>query len=252
MYGRYRLQIHARTLALPEFNEEAQERVERAHLLVIGAGGLASCCLPQLVTQGVGALTLVDDDTVSFSNLPRQILFTPQHVGQPKVDVARERLQQWAPQVKINTCKAHFPLVEEPWLQDTASMTLPFTMALDCSDNLATSLALNDYCAKYKLPLLWAGVEGYQGQISLLHAQKGITLQDIVAAPSEPMEEPPQAIFAPLVQAMGSLMVAEVIKYLVGFVATLDGYLLHLNIKEYALQRFAVHSSSTSLAKEAS
>ena len=79
---------YARQRILPGFGEAGQDRLSRAHAVVIGAGGLGSAVLPILAAAGVGTLTVIDDDLVDETNLHRQILHGAHDVGRPKVESA--------------------------------------------------------------------------------------------------------------------------------------------------------------------
>ncbi len=72
---------------------ELQARLERAHVVILGCGGLGSWVAAGLACSGIGRLTLVDDDVVELSNLNRQLLFTEADIGRPKVDAAAASLR---------------------------------------------------------------------------------------------------------------------------------------------------------------
>lgn len=83
---------------------EMHERVVRSSVLLIGTGGLGSWIAYGLAAAAVGRLGLCDPDTVDLSNLNRSVLFDRGSVGKPKVDAARERLSEFAPELQIQTC----------------------------------------------------------------------------------------------------------------------------------------------------
>lgn len=227
-YSRHWRQIHARTIALEGFTPEAVQQLGSARILAVGAGGLGSACLPLLLSQGVGHVTLYEFDAVSPSNLPRQLLYTPGDVDRPKAQIAKERLLQKAPWADVTIHQEPFP----PKDLDCAT-GCHFDLAIDCSDNHRTAFALNSYCRQQALPLLWGGVEGYVGQVALLHGKQQIDLEDII--PKESIQTPTApAVFAPAVQVMGALMAGEAVKYLLRLEPSLDGAMLHVNLKSYA------------------
>src|SRR5690606_12191095 len=92
---------YSRHLLLKEFGKEAQLKLKKAKVLVIGSGGLGSPVLLYLAAAGVGQIGIVDFDVVDDSNLQRQVLFTIQDIGKPKVMAAKERLEQLNPFIKI-------------------------------------------------------------------------------------------------------------------------------------------------------
>src|SRR5476649_1858337 len=88
-------------MALPGFSEATQRSLQNARVLVVGAGGLGCPAAQYLAAAGIGTLGIADADTISISNLHRQILFTPADAGKKKVVVACERLQQQNPGIKL-------------------------------------------------------------------------------------------------------------------------------------------------------
>ena len=90
------------TTFLKEIGEEGQLKLLRSKVAVVGCGGLASSALIYLTSIGVGNITIIDNDVVSLSNLPRQNLFTYDQCGELKVLAAKERLEKINPDVTIN------------------------------------------------------------------------------------------------------------------------------------------------------
>jgi bacteriocin biosynthesis cyclodehydratase domain-containing protein len=83
--------------------DAVQARLAGKHVAVIGVGGIGTWLSYFLAAGGVGALTLIDGDTIEDSNLPRQVLFQPGDVGRAKVEVAAERLTTLRPDLRLRT-----------------------------------------------------------------------------------------------------------------------------------------------------
>ena len=81
-----------RQIILPEIGEEGQNKLQKAKVLIVGVGGLGSPIALYLAGAGVGCLGLVDDDSVSISNLQRQVLYSEEELGKPKAVCASQRL----------------------------------------------------------------------------------------------------------------------------------------------------------------
>ena len=96
LYERYHRQI-----ILPEFGEEGQQKLLKAKVLVIGAGGLGCPALQYLAAAGVGTIGIVDDDVVALNNLHRQVLYSVNDIGLSKAERAAKILQQLNPEIKI-------------------------------------------------------------------------------------------------------------------------------------------------------
>jgi molybdopterin/thiamine biosynthesis adenylyltransferase len=95
-FSRYSCQI-----ALPGFGAAAQQLLQQAKVLIVGAGGLGCPTAQYLASSGVGTLGIADNDIVSVSNLHRQILYTPAEVGQSKAIIAAQKLQARNPDIKV-------------------------------------------------------------------------------------------------------------------------------------------------------
>src|SRR3982750_1468657 len=106
-FSREELARYDRHIIIPEFGLEAQTKLKKAKVLVIGSGGLGSPVLLYLAAAGVGTLGIVDFDVVDDSNLQRQVLFGVESVGKPKVEAARARLAALNPHLKIILHNTH-------------------------------------------------------------------------------------------------------------------------------------------------
>ena len=93
--------MHTRTELLVK--KEGIDKLKNAHVLVVGLGGVGGYCAEQLCRTGIGNLTIVDGDTVSVTNINRQIIATNDTVGQLKAKVFEERLHAINPECNITT-----------------------------------------------------------------------------------------------------------------------------------------------------
>lgn len=157
MAGGHGLSRYARQIALPEFGQMAQDRLAVAHVLIVGAGGLAAPVLQYLVGAGVGRITLMDGDRVSLSNLHRQTLFRMDDIGQPKAEVAARHMAALNPDCAITTVAAPLDPANAP--EHVAAADL----VLDCADSFAASYVLSDTCLAQSKPLISASVVGLSG-----------------------------------------------------------------------------------------
>lgn len=155
-----RLERFARHIVLPEVGGAGQVALARAHVVLIGCGGIGSPALQYLAGAGIGALTLVDDDVVDASNLQRQTIFTPTDIGQPKAEVAARWVERFDPALKV---RAHVGRVRG---DNVARVLQDATLVLDGSDNFATRLAVSDACVRAGVPLTSAAIGRFQGQVA--------------------------------------------------------------------------------------
>ena len=127
---------------------EGQERILAAHALIIGAGGLGSPAALYLASAGVGKITLVDDDTVDFTNLQRQILHTQARVGMAKAMSGQQALTAINPEIQI------VPLQQRLTGEALEALVANADIVLDCTDNFATRHAINRACVIHRKPLV--------------------------------------------------------------------------------------------------
>ncbi len=220
---------YSRHILLDEWGIEGQERVLRAHALVIGAGGLGSPAALYLGAAGVGQLTLVDPDQVDLTNLQRQIAHTTARVGQPKVASARAAVADINPEVSVQGIAAR---ADAALLADLVPQA---DVVLDCTDNFTTRQAINAACVRHGKPLVSGAAIRLDGQVAVYDPRDP-------ASPCYACLFPPDAVFeetqcatlgvlAPLVGIIGAMQAAEALKLLAGVGRSLAGRLLMLDAR---------------------
>jgi adenylyltransferase/sulfurtransferase len=157
----------SRNIILSQIGKTGQERLLKSKILVVGAGGLGNPALQYAVAAGIGQITVVDGDTVQLSNLNRQILYSPDEVGQNKAVVAVEKIKNLNPYVSI------IAVPEFLNFQLARKLIPEHDVVLDCTDNFATRYLINDACTYFQKPFVSASVEGFSGQLSTFNAKMG-------------------------------------------------------------------------------
>jgi molybdopterin-synthase adenylyltransferase len=145
---------------LPEVGGAGQVAMSKAHVVLIGCGGIGSPALQYLAAAGVGKLTLVDDDVVEDSNLQRQTIFSTADIGKPKAEAAASWVQRFDSALNVRAC------TERVGGGNAARIIENVTMVLDGCDNFATRLAVSDACVAANVPLTSAALGRFQGQIA--------------------------------------------------------------------------------------
>ncbi|SIN59711.1 adenylyltransferase and sulfurtransferase [Parasphingorhabdus marina DSM 22363] len=159
----HQLDRYARHIVLRDIGGAGQKKLLDAHVLIIGAGGIGCPAIQYLAAAGIGKLTIVDDDVVSLSNLQRQILFTSDDIGQPKVEVAQKAAGRINPETLINIVNQR--LTAQHFSGESAAFFDDIDVIVDGSDNYRTRLLVSDLSIAHKVPLVSAAIGQFQGQL---------------------------------------------------------------------------------------
>ena len=153
------LERYSRQLVLPEWSGEAQERLKSASAIVVGAGALGSPAATYLAAAGIGRLGIVDEDVVELSNLHRQPLHYSPDVGRQKAENAALKLGVLNPEVGVDP----YPVrIDE---RNAPAIVMGADVVVDCSDTFETRYVVNDACCAQRVPLVEAGVLGFDGLV---------------------------------------------------------------------------------------
>lgn len=204
---------YARQLSLEGWGREGQLRLKNASVAVVGVGGLGSPALLYLAAAGVGRLGIIDPDEVSLSNLHRQVLFPHSEQGRAKVESARDALERVNPLVHVVEHRVHLSA------EDSLTILGDYDVVLDCTDNFATRYLVNDSCALLGIPLVWASVLAFHGQLSVFWAVHGPCFRCLFPTPPAPGMVPncvEGGVLGVLPGALGVAMATEALKLITG------------------------------------
>lgn len=218
---------YARHTILPGFGIEGQQKLRTSSVLVIGAGGLGAPILLYLSAAGVGRIGIIDPDLVSLSNLQRQVLFTVEDIGTPKVDAAARRLSALNPHITFETFP--FALTHDNALE----LLSKYDLIADGSDNFPTRYLVNDACVLLGKTLVYGAIFQYEGQVSVFNyttpdGKRGPNYRNVYPDPPAPGTIPSCAeggVLGVLPGIIGSMQANEVIKLLTGTGTPLSGVL---------------------------
>ncbi len=224
------LERYARHIVLQEVGGPGQNKLKNSSVLVIGAGGLGAPMLMYLAAAGVGRIGIVDQDTVSLSNLQRQIVHATERVGLPKVESARAMLKAINPHVDV------IPYTERFSVDNALDLIGRYDIVADGCDNFPTRFMVSDACYFAKKTLVSAAVGQFDGQISTfkphLMSPSGdpfptyrCFLGELPARGSFPACEE-AGVLGALPGILGSMQAMEVIKELLGIGESLAGRIL--------------------------
>jgi adenylyltransferase/sulfurtransferase len=229
------LERYARHIVLREVGGPGQAALKRARVLVVGAGGLGAPLLLYLAAAGVGTIGIADDDTVSLSNLQRQVIHTTPDVGRPKVESAADLIGRLNPHVLVAAHPVRLAA------HNALDLIGRYDIVADGSDNFSTRYLVSDACYLARRPLVTAAVGIFDGSLTTIRAHQ--TGPDGARNPTYRclFPEPPPAgtvpacaeagILGALPGIVGALMALEVIREIVGFGEGLTGRLLMIDAR---------------------
>jgi adenylyltransferase/sulfurtransferase len=229
------IERYARHLVLREVGGPGQARLKAARILVVGAGGLGAPLIQYLAAAGVGTIGIVDDDTVSLSNLQRQVIHGTPDLGRLKIESAADAVGRLNPHVGV---EAH-PMRLTP--ENAETLIAAYDVVADGSDNFATRYAVSDACFNAKRPLVTAALGQFDGTLTTIRAHETAadgrpnpTYRCLFPSPPPPGSVPACAeagVLGALAGVMGSLMAMEVIRAVAGFGEPLVGRLLMVDAR---------------------
>ena len=226
MFSQDELERYARHIILPEVGGAGQQALKSARVLVIGAGGLGSPLLLYLAAAGIGTIGIVDDDTVSLSNLQRQVAHGTGSLGQKKTSSAAATIASINPHVQVIE---HDLRLNE---QNAASLMGGYDIVADGSDNFDTRFLINDTCYQLKKILVTAAILRFDGQLSTFKAHQGAPhpcYRCVFPEPPPPGSVPAcseAGVLGALGGVMGSLQALEVVKEILELGDSLSGRLM--------------------------
>lgn len=222
---------YSRQLSLKGFGEKAQSRLLLARVLVVGAGGLGCPALQYLAAAGVGVLGVADDDVVELSNLHRQVLYTMEDIGLPKVDPAAARLRNLNPDIEL---RPHCIRISN---RNALELIEKYDIVVDGTDNFTTRYLLSDACVLLGKPLVFGGLYHYEGQVAVFNVPDD---EGRVTHYRHLFPEPPSMLEAPgcneagvlglLPGIIGMLQAVEVVKLITDIGQPLINRLLTYNL----------------------
>jgi len=170
-----------RHIILSEIGKVGQDKLSKAKVLVVGAGGLGCPVLQYLVAAGIGTVGIIDFDVVEESNLQRQVLFGASSLGQNKAEAAKMRLSDLNNNINIKS----YPI--KLTFQNALGLFNQYDIIVDGTDNFETRYLINDASIITKKPVVFGAIYKFQGQVSVFNYKDGPTYR--CAFPSKPQKD---------------------------------------------------------------
>ena len=241
-------QRYARQLILPEVGEVGQQKLLRAKVTVIGAGGLGCPVVQYLAAAGVGEITIVDGDTVDLSNLQRQVAYHILDIGEPKVQVLAKRMALLNPMVKV------IPIQKFVDAENILPLIEHAQVVVDCTDTFDSRYLINDACIIAQKPFVAASLQGFTGQLSVFNFNGGPTYRCLYPDPPDAQDAPncnEIGVIGVIPGIMGSLQANEVLKIILNIGRVLSGELLCFDALKMDFQNFAFDLNKANLVPRA-
>ena len=230
-------------MLLGEIGEEGQAKIRSARVLLVGVGGLGSPVATYLTGAGIGTLGLIDDDTVSLTNLHRQVLYTEEEVGQPKAECAMRRLHALNHEVRF----VAYPERLTP--ENAEDVIGKYDLVVDGMDNFASRFIVSDACERLGKPYVHGAICGLEGQVSVLccpascspHGEKGRCTYRTLFPDEEAtleMPHPGKQVLGTTPAIVGSVEATQALMLIAGFGQPLIDKLWTVNLA--TMQSFTI------------
>lgn len=198
-----------RQTILPEIGDEGQEKLKKARVLVIGAGGLGCPVLQYIATAGIGFIGIMDFDTIEIHNLHRQILYTENEIGKEKAIIAKEVVSKLNPLIEVEAINAKLTS------ENASTIIQQYDVIVDGSDNFATRYLVNDTCVQFQKPLIYGSILKFEGQVAVFNHNGSKNLRDLFPEMPDPKEVPNcnlNGVLGTLPGIIGTMMAHETLK----------------------------------------
>lgn len=221
------IERYSRQIMLPEIGEEGQRKLSQASVLLVGVGGLGSPVSLYLTGAGIGRIGLIDADVVSESNLQRQVLYTENEIGLPKVECAKRRLQALSSHIQIDTYPELFSK------ENATELVGKYDLVIDGCDNFATRYLINDCCVSAGKPYIYGTIGEFFGQVSVFNYQGGMTYRDLFPDEKELTSRPRaiNGVIGVVPGIIGCIEASETIKVITGCGTPLRNRLFTIDIR---------------------
>jgi adenylyltransferase/sulfurtransferase len=236
--GRRELRRYSRHLLIPEVGLAGQEKLSRARVLVVGAGGLGAPVLQYLAAAGVGRIGIMDDDVVDETNLQRQVIYATADIGRSKVQAAAERVSALNPHVGLD------PIPRRLDASNARDLVRLYDVVVDATDSFGARYLINDACYFESRPHVYGSIFRFDGQVSVFQ-RGGPCYRCLFPEPPPEGTVPTCAeggVLGVLAGIVGTWQANEALKLILGIGATLAGRLLVIDALDARSREFAVAS----------
>ena len=231
---------YERQIALPEIGILGQQKLAKAKVLIIGIGGLGCPVLQNLVAAGVGTIGIVDGDVVEETNLHRQFLYNLNDCSRNKVEVAAKVVLKQNPEVTVIEYSDYFSK------QNCLNIASDYQMIVDCTDNIPTRYLINDVAVVKGIPMVYASIHKFEGQLSVFNYKNGPTYRCLFPE-TESLEAIPNCndsgVLGVLPNVLGTLQANEVLKIILGIGEVMSKKIVLYNSLDNSFQSIEIQKN---------
>lgn len=222
-------QRHARHIVLKDVGGAGQQKLSAARVLVVGAGGLGVPVIAYLAGAGVGTIGIIDPDTISVSNLARQIIYRDTDIGQSKAERAAAFVAALNPDVAVRT---HLEALAP---KNGEAVISGYDLIVEGTDSFATKRLVAEIAARHEIPVVMGALGPFDGSVTTLAPYLGDDrgpfpdFDRLYPTEPSPEDSPPcelAGVLNVLPGIVGTMMANEAIKWITGFAPPLLGKLL--------------------------
>ena len=215
-------EFYSRQVILKELGRKGQRKLAKSKVAVVGLGGLGTVSSLYLALAGVGCLRLIDQDTVEIQNLHRQVLYSPDDLNYPKVEVSAKRLMKINPLAKVE------PVPENLNAKNVEKLLSEMDCVVDGLDNMRTRYLVNRACAKLKIPYVFGAAIGIEGNLSVFAPPETPCLECVLPNidDSNLLSCDVRGVLGVTPGIIGTMQAMETIKVLTGMGSALKGKLM--------------------------
>lgn len=231
------LSRYDRQIRFAAIGPQGQRQLANSRALIVGVGALGSTAAELLARAGVGHLRIVDRDFLELTNLQRQSLYSEADVAAelPKAIAAANRLRAINSSLKIE------PFVADVTPQSLGRLADSMQILIDGTDNFETRFLLNDYSLKYRVPWVYGGCLGCDGQTMTIVPGQTACFRCLMPDGPPPATEMPTCdtagILGPMINVIAAIQSLEAIKILSGNQAAIQSRLQVFSLWENRIQQ---------------
>ena len=227
---------YSRHLQLNDIGTAGQLKLKQSKVLVVGAGGLGCSALLYLTAAGVGSIGIIDHDTISRSNLQRQVIYGISSIGKHKVDVAIKHLSDINPNIELN------PYNYQLSSTNASQIIKEYDLIIDCSDNLPTRYIINDACVLNNKPFIYGAIYKFEGQIAVFNYNNGPTYRCLFDENEQNIPNCSElGVIGTLPGIIGTMQADEALKLIIGHGNSLSGKLMIYNSLNHQSNIISIH-----------